>query len=68
MYDVINVLVYLIGMALVVYSLVSDTGYNNPRELSFKTIILLVGLGMIGLWATLIGLIDNVKSLFALVW
>lgn len=68
MYDVINVLVYLIGMALVVYSIVSDTGYNNPRELSFKTIILLVGLGMIGLWATLIGLIDNVKSLFALVW
>jgi hypothetical protein len=68
MYDVVNVLVHLIGIALVVYSFVSDTGYNNPRELSFKTIILLVGLGMIGLWGIFIGVIDNVKSLFALVW
>lgn len=64
MHNIINVIVHLIGVALIIYALIPPKSNDDG---TLERIALLLGFLLLGVWALLNGVAYNLRSLFALI-
>ena len=67
MYNIINVIVHVLGTALLIYACIPDHGYRST-DLTLQKVAGMFALGLMCFWALVIGGIENFKSLIALIW
>jgi hypothetical protein len=67
MYNIVNILVHVLGIVLLIYACVPDHGYRST-DLTLQKAAGMFALGLMGFWALGVGEFENLKSLIALVW
>ena len=67
MYNIVNVIIHLIGIALILFACFPNEKYRN-EDPSLEKLAAFAGFILIGSWALLTGVVYNFKSLIALIW
>ena len=68
MYNIVNVIIHLIGIALILFACVPSAELYRKDDPSLEKLAAFAGFILMGCWALLTGVVYNFKSLIALFW